>query len=333
MSNENLPHPRGGGGSSSLSVNDTIERRSSPVVAPRVWAMPDTPRARALGKELRVAREQSGLTLRQLGDLIGCSEAKVSRMETARRRLAPNSVRAFLDAVDVRGANRDRLLRLAYDIDEPVWWESGIGLPTQLTELIDAENRAVSITEVSEVLIPGLLQIPDYARALFAATDVAVEQLDRLIAVRLSRQRILNRADPVRYLVLLDEAALCRAVGGPAVMAAQLRAVLHACEASNVTVQVVPFSAGAHTGMDGPFLLLEFLRSRPVVHLEQRRCGAFLDDPEDVTPFQHARSRLCRTALSPNCSMELVAAYARRYECWEGTAHGDGTLAEIELQR
>ncbi|WP_258718652.1 helix-turn-helix transcriptional regulator [Saccharopolyspora gloriosae] len=295
--------------------------------------MSDTPRARALGKELRLAREQSGMTLRQLGDLIGCSEAKVSRMETARRRLSTNSVRAFLDAVDVRGANRDRLLRLAYDIDEPVWYESGIGLPAQLTELIDAENRAVGITEASEVLIPGLLQIPDYARALFVATDVPAEQLERLVAARLSRQRILERADPVRYLVLLDEAALCRAVGGPAVMAAQLHAVLDVCREPNITVQVVPFAAGAHTGLDGPFLLLEFARSRPTVHLEQRRCGAFLDDPEDVTPFQHARSRLCRTALSPSCSLELIAAYAHRYECWEGTAHGDGTLAEIELQR
>ncbi len=298
-----------------------------------VWAMSDTPRARALGKELRAVREQSGLTLRQLGDLIGCSEAKVSRMETARRRLAPNSVRAFLDAVDVRGANRDRLLRLAYDIDEPVWWESGIGLPAQLTELIDAEKRAVCITEASEVLVPGLLQIPDYARALFNATGVPAEQVDRLIGARLARQGILHRAEPTRYVVLLDEAALCRAVGGPAVMAAQLNAMCAVCREPNISLHVVPFTAGAHTGLDGPFLLLEFVRSRPVVHLEQRRCGAFLDDPEDVTPFLHARSSLCRTALSPDRSLELVAAYARRYECGEDTGHGDGALAEIELQR
>ncbi|MFR9728661.1 helix-turn-helix domain-containing protein [Saccharopolyspora sp. MS10] len=314
-------------------MNDTIERRSSPARPLRVWAMSDTPRARALGKELRAVREQSGLTLRQLGVLIGCSEAKVSRMETARRRLAPNSVRAFLDAVDVRGANRTRLLRLAYDIDEPVWCESGGGLPAQLTELIEAESRAVSITEVSEVLVPGLLQIPDYTRPLFRAADVPADQVDPRITARLARQRILHGPEPTRYQVLLDEAALCRPVGGPAAMAAQLRSVVTSCDSPNITVQVIPFTAGAHTGLDGPFLLLEFPRSRPLVHLEQRRCGAFLDDPDDVTPFQQARSRLCRAALSPNCSQELIAAYARRYESGEETNHGEGEMAEIELQR
>ena len=117
--------------------------------------MSDTPRARALGKELRSARAESGLTMRQVGTLIGCSEAKVSRLETARRRLSPPTVRAFLDALDVRGGERDRLLRMAHDIDRTAWWESGGGLPAQLTELADAESRAVRITELSEVLIPG----------------------------------------------------------------------------------------------------------------------------------------------------------------------------------
>ena len=176
-------------------------------------------------------------------------------------------MRAFLDAVDVRGANRDRLLRLAYDIDEPVWWESGVGLPAQLTELIDAEQRAVCITEVSEVLIPGLLQIPDYARALFLATGVPADRVDRLIAARLARQGVLHRAEPTRYVVLLDEAALCRAVGGPAVMAAQLNAVQAMCREPDISLHVVPFAQGAHTGLDGPFLLLEFVRSLSLIHI------------------------------------------------------------------
>ncbi|MBK0865776.1 helix-turn-helix domain-containing protein [Saccharopolyspora sp. HNM0986] len=296
--------------------------------------MSDTPRARALGKELRSARAESGLTMRQVGSLIGCSEAKVSRLETARRRLSPPTVRAFLDALDVRGGERDRLLRMAHDIDRTAWWESGGGLPAQLTELADAESRAVRITELSEVLIPGLLQIPEYSRALFAATEVEPQHRDRLVAARLARQQILNEPEPVRYLVLLDEAALRRAVGGRLVMADQLRAVLKTARLPNVTLQVMPFSLGAHTGLDGPFLLLEFERSKPLVHLEQRRCGAFLDAPEDVTPFQRARSTLCRTAMSPARSADLVAAYADAYEREEDT--GDGrreALAEVELQR
>lgn len=295
--------------------------------------MPDTPRARALGKELRAARKASGLTMRRLGDLIGCSEAKVSRMETARRRLAPHSVAAYLDALHLRGRERDRLLRLAQDLDRSAWWESGGGLPAQLTELADAETRAVRITEVSEVLIPGLLQIPEYSRALFAATDVPPDNVERLVAARLARQSALSAADPVEYRVLLDEAALCRAVGGAAVMAEQLRAVGKAARMPNVELRVVPFSVGAHTGLDGPFLLLEFCRDRPLVHVEQRRCGVFLEDPDDVAPFQRARSRLVRTAMSPDRSAELVIAHAEAYEREEDTGRARDPLAEVQLQR
>jgi len=273
------------------------------------------------------------MTMRRLGELIGCSEAKVSRLETARRRLDPRKVAAYLDALQVRGPERERLLRLARDLDRPGWWESGGGLPAQLTELADAENRAVRITEVSEVLIPGLLQIPEYSRALFAATDVPPDNVERLLAARQARQDVLTGADPVDYLVLLDEAALCRAVGGPAAMAEQLRALGKAAHMSNVELRVVPFAVGAHTGMDGPFLLLEFERDKPLVHVEQRRCGAFLDDAEDVAPFQRARSSLCRAAMDPDRSAELVAAYAEAYEREEAVGRGSSPLAQVELQR
>ena len=113
----------------------------------------------------------------------------------------------------------------------------------------------------------------------------------------------------------------------------QLRALGKAAHMSNVELRVVPFAVGAHTGMDGPFLLLEFERDKPLVHVEQRRCGAFLDDAEDVAPFQRARSSLCRAAMDPDRSAELVAAYAEAYEREEAVGRGSSPLAQVELQR
>ncbi|QUH05153.1 helix-turn-helix domain-containing protein [Saccharopolyspora erythraea] len=276
--------------------------------------MSDTPRARALAKELRAARKAAGLTLRELSERVGWSESKLSRLETAQRGLKPAAMTVVLDALGVTGSERDHLLKMAREIKQPTWWEFGGGLPTQLTELADAESRAVRITEVSEVLVPGLLQTREHSRALFAATGVEPERIEQRTAVRQVRQGILTKAEPVEYLVILDEAVLCRAVGGPKVMADQLRAMLKAAERPNITIQVVPFSAGAHTGLDGSFLILEFVRDRPIVHLEQRRSGAFLNDPDDVAPFFVARSNLQQAAMSPDETGDLIVAYAQRYD-------------------
>lgn len=278
--------------------------------------MQDTPRARALAKELRAARSAAGVTMRQVGEVLGWSEAKVSRFETAQRGLKLENVEAFLGALGVTGKARERLLKMAREIDQPVWWEFGGGLPVQLTELADAESRAVRITSVAQVRIPGLLQTREHSRALLSAVEVeSDERIEQLVAIRQVRQGILTKPDPVEYEAILDEALLCRAVGGGQAMADQLRHVIRAASRENVKIRVIPFAAGAHTGLDGGFHLLEFVRSRSIVHLEQRRSGAFLDDPEDVAPFVQARATLRQAALDPDESLELIAAYAKRHEC------------------
>ncbi|MEV0055439.1 helix-turn-helix transcriptional regulator [Saccharopolyspora shandongensis] len=119
--------------------------------------MSDTPRARALAKELRAARNAAGLTARELARVLGWSEAKVSRIETARRGILVQNVEAMLGVLGMKGEDRERLLKMARDIREPAWWELGRDLPQQLTALIDAEQRAKRITNVSLNLVPGLL--------------------------------------------------------------------------------------------------------------------------------------------------------------------------------
>lgn len=253
--------------------------------------------------------------MRQVGDVLGWSEAKVSRFETAQRGLNLETTKAFLDALSVTGVKRDRLLKMARELDQPVWWEFGGGVPVQLSELADAESRATRITSVAEIRIPGLLQTREHTRALLAAFGVEPDdRVEQLVAIRQVRQGILTKSDPVEYEAILDEAVLCRAVGGGRSMAEQLDELVRVASRDNITIRIVPFSAGEHTGLDGGFHLLEFVSSRPVVHLEQRRCGVFLDDPDDVAPFVQARSTLRQTALGPDDSLELISTYARRHE-------------------
>lgn len=201
-----------------------------------------------MAKELRAAREAAGLTLRELGNRLGWSESKVSRLETARRGLKVEPVTAILDTLGVTGIDRDRLLKMTREIHEPAWWELGRHLPAQLTALIDAEQRATRITSVALNTIPGLLQTRPYTREIMQAGGVDAQDIDDHVSIRQVRQGVLSKVDPAELWSFIDETALLRPVGGPRVMAEQLRRVLAASEEPNVTVQVLPLAVGAHAG-------------------------------------------------------------------------------------
>ncbi|PFG99598.1 helix-turn-helix protein [Saccharopolyspora erythraea NRRL 2338] len=267
-----------------------------------------------MAKELRAAREAAGLTLRELGNRLGWSESKVSRLETARRGLKVEPVTAILDTLGVTGIDRDRLLKMTREIHEPAWWELGRHLPAQLTALIDAEQRATRITSVALNTIPGLLQTRPYTREIMQAGGVDAQDIDDHVSIRQVRQGVLSKVDPAELWSFIDETALLRPVGGPRVMAEQLRRVLAASEEPNVTVQVLPLAVGAHAGLSGTFVLFEFIKARPVVFLEARSSGAFLDEPDDVSLFLDAVDRLGKHALAPGASREILSGYIKRYE-------------------
>lgn len=276
--------------------------------------MQDTPRARALGKELRAVREAAGLSMRQLGDKLGWSEAKVSRLETARRGLTSESVAAVLETLPVGELDRDRLLQMAKALDQPAWWELGRELPSQLTTLVDAEQRAVRITNVLLNVVPGLLQTRAYTRRIMDASGVAPEDLDDHVSIRQVRQGILSKRDPVDFRPFIDEAALMRPVGGARVMAEQLHQVVSTAESDNVRVRVLPLELGAHAGITGNFMLMEFVKARPLVFLEGRSSGAFIDDPEHVGVFFDAIEALREQASDVSASQEILRKYLRQYE-------------------
>ncbi|WP_139274005.1 helix-turn-helix domain-containing protein [Saccharopolyspora flava] len=276
--------------------------------------MSDTPRARILAKELRAARAATGMTARELARTLGWSEAKVSRIETARRGIRVEDVEAMLEVLKVRGKERERLVKMAAAVREPAWWEVGRDLPEQLSALIDAESRAKRITDVTLNVLPGLLQTRSYTRAIMESVDLADEEIEERIGIRQMRQGILSRRDPVELRAFIDETALIRPIGGARVMAQQLRQIVSATDEPNISARVLPVSMGVHAGLSGTFVLFEFSRSRPVVYMEARSTGAFIDEPDDVQPFLDSVELLEAQASDSEGSREILNAYVQQYE-------------------
>ena len=274
-----------------------------------------TVRTRGLGAELRDLRAATGLSTRAVAQQLGWSASTLNRMETGQRAISAEDVSALLVVYGVTGPDRDRLLDAARDSDHPGWWETApTGLPEQLPALIGFESQATRIIDVSLVLIPGLLQTPEYARAVMDAAGVPRVDAETRVATRLGRQVVLSRPDPPQFTAILDESALRRPIGGRAVMAYQLRHALRVAERPNVTIQVIPYNCGAHASLTGSFLILEFAKAQTIVHLEHTGSSLFVDAPEKVGPFVSAVDTLRDTALDSRRSAEFIASVAVEYE-------------------
>lgn len=274
-----------------------------------------TVRARGLGAELRDLRAAAGLSTRALAERLGWSASTISRIETGIRSISSEDVAALLVLYKVTGAERDRLVNLAKEADQPGWWETGSSaLPPQLPALISFEAQATQITDLSMTLAPGLLQTPNYIRAVMNCTGVPSQDVETLVATRMGRQAILTRPEPPELIAIVDEAALRRPLGGPTVMAEQLRHIVEASRRPNITVQVLPFELGGHTGVDGPYMLLDFASARSIVHLEHKRSCLFVDAPNEVAVFQQATDTLREAALDPVRSAKYLATVAAEYE-------------------
>lgn len=281
-----------------------------------VWCMSETtptPRAYILGGELRHAREKAGLTLRKLAERLDVSHSVIVRWEKGERIPSTESVSAVAAVLGIPAVERDRLIAGAREAaDEPVNSVSvGIaGMSAALSALMEFERTAVSITDVSPLLIPGLLQSSDYARAIIGDDPEA----EAKVAVRIGRRDVLTRERrPVRYTSYVLESALYQRVGDH-VMADQLRTVGKLASLPNVRVRVIPASVGFTAAHMGPFVLLEFAKAEPVVHLEHLRSSVFLRDRGDVEAYKAARDDLDRVAMSPTDSAELIADAINRTE-------------------
>src|SRR5215469_252050 len=274
-----------------------------------------TLRARRLALELLRRREAAGLSREEVASELEWSTSTIFRIETGRSRPQPGNVRALLVLYGVTGPERDGLIRLAREARQPGWWHSFRDvLPNPYEVFIGLEAGAASIRNFEPIVIPGLLQTEEYARQMSRGgpRELDRDDIDRRVQVRMERQRILGREDRPRLWAVVDEAVIRRVVGGPEVMREQLRYLIECAEQGKTTLQVVPFSAGAHAGTTGPFVIIDFPEPTDpaVVYVETLAGDLYLEERADVDRYTLAFDRLLAAALHPDDSVRLVQQVA-----------------------
>ncbi|MFI5893300.1 helix-turn-helix domain-containing protein [Actinoplanes sp. NPDC051513] len=267
-----------------------------------------TIRRRRLGVELRRHREDAGITIDVVADRLGCSPSKVSRIETGHTSAAPSDVQHILDIYGVEDSITAELVQIAREARQKGWWHP---YSTVLTgAYVGLETAARSIGAYEQQVVPGLLQSEEYAIALIrgARLDDTDQEIEQRVRVRMQRQALLIQDDPIDLRVVLDEAVLSRPVGGDAVMLDQLAKLIEAARLPNVTLQILPFAAGAHAGMDGSFVILEFEEEgdADVVFIDNATGGLFLEKSEELGKYVPLFDAIRSSALPPEESIEMI---------------------------
>ena len=259
-----------------------------------------------LGSQLRRLREARGVTREAAGYSIRASESKISRMELGRVSFKARDVEDLLTLYGVTDdVEREPLLGLARESSIAGWWHNYSDvLPGWFQTYVGLEGAASHISTYEVQFIHGLLQTDDYAHAVVTAghrTPIADEEVERRVALRLERQKLLLGENAPRLLCVLDEAALRRPFGTSAIMDGQLKHLAEISEHPNITVQVVPFESGGHAAESGAFTLLRFPESdlNDVVYLEQLTSALYLDKRDEVAQYDQVLDRLVDISLSP----------------------------------
>jgi len=283
--------------------------------SPMTTVQSPTVRRRRLAMELRRLREEANRSCEEVARHLGCSPSKISRIELARRPASIGDVRLLLDYYGVDGAQAEALLALAKDAKQKGWWHAHEdALPESFQVFVGLETEASAIRTFEPLLIPGLLQTEEYARAvLLTAVGADPSDVEQRAQVRMTRQAVLHRPNPVRLWALLDEAALHRPVGGPTVMRAQLERLVELAELPHITLQVLPFSAGAHPAMSGAFVMLEFPSPNDptIVYLDSLTGGLYTEKAAEIERFSLMWEHLRAKACAPDESVALIAAKAK----------------------
>ena len=269
-----------------------------------------------LGGQLRRLREAAGMTPEQAGYEIRASRSKISRLENGRVKLKSRDVTDLLTLYGVTDEDtRSKFLALVRQSNTEDWWRkySDI-LPDWFETYVGLEAAAATIRSFEVQFVHGLFQTEDYARAVSRLRKAASDdEIERRVALRLKRQDLLSRPDPPYIWSVMDEAVLRRAVGGPAVMRAQFQHLIEVAELPHVTLQVVPFARGVHSGESGSFTVLRFEeRYLPdVVYIEQLTGATYLDQRSDVEHYLAVVDELSTVALTPGGTTHFIEQVAR----------------------
>jgi transcriptional regulator with XRE-family HTH domain len=266
----------------------------------------------ALGSRLRRLREASGVTREAAGYLIRGSSSKISRLELGRVGFKERDVADLLTLYGVSDEQeREVFLALVRQANAPGWWrEYGDVLPSWFEPYLGLEQAASVIRIYEPALVPGLLQTPDYARAVMQLRYVQASApgVERCVALRMARQEFLTQPGAPELWVMLDESALRRRVGCPAVQREQLLHLIQMAQRPNITLQVVPLQVGGPVAVGGPFTILrlsEFGLS-DVVYLEHLASACYLDKQRDTVGYRAIMDSLCVEANSPEASIHFL---------------------------
>ncbi|MEU9717825.1 helix-turn-helix transcriptional regulator [Streptomyces sp. NPDC047976] len=288
----------------------------------RSTASPSTVLGRQLGDELRRLREASGLTTAEAAAALDCTKGKISRIENGRVTVRLPDLTAMLDAYGVTDEDtRTRLGTVAKKANRrrrEGWWNQyGPVLADTYRDYIALEAIAGSIRTFQAQLIPGLLQLPEYIRAVTVASKQWQngDEIEKFVQVRLARQERLAGPDPLHLWAVISEGVLLQEVGGPRVMHAQLEHLLAASELPNVTVQVLPFSRGAHASMFGPYVVLGFREegALDVVLADNPTGSTWFEREAEVARYQDLFDAARTSALSPVESRTVIQRRAKEH--------------------
>jgi len=266
---------------------------------------------RQLGAELRRLRERAQRTVSDVATELGWSESKLSRIETANTSIRNADLNRLLGIYKVPDQDASRLTAFANMSRQRAWWEGyGDALLDPYKTLLGFEAEARAIYTYDAIILHGLLQTNEYASAIIRAVSVGErpDVIDQRVAVRMARQAVLTREPPVELFSVIDEAVLRRPVGGPDVMRRQLMRLVEVSEQPAITIQVLPFTVGAHRGADGSFSILEFPTGvdDPLAYCDGMTGGVFRSKSDDLRRYWSSLESLRAAALGPAESTEFI---------------------------
>ncbi len=269
-----------------------------------------TTRRRQLGADLRRLREATGLTLEEAGARVGISKATLSRYETKEGAVKWPAVEALCREYGASDEERQALVELAKGAKIQGWWRSlADPIPESMNLMLTLEDEVVREDHYASMYIPGLLQTRAYAEAVHRASEVQCpeREVQHMVDIRMKRQELLDRDEPPHLWCVIDEAALRRRVGGQSVMRAQLEHLLTASQRPHVTIQVLPFSSGAHAAAVGSFAVLRGPTPElDVVYVDLIGGGLFMEKRQELDRYRLAFEYLSAQALDLESSVEII---------------------------
>jgi transcriptional regulator with XRE-family HTH domain len=266
---------------------------------------------RRLRIQLLAAREEKGLTQRNVANDMDWSLSKMNRIETGKTGISTNDLRALLRLYDITDQERvDHTLSLAREARQDPWWGSYRDVASrELQELLEYESVSSAIRQFETIFVPGIVQTSDYASTVLQVFhgDEPKEHVRRLVKLRTSRAQLLARENAPAFHFILDESVIRRQVGSPSIMREQVQTLMEVAELPNVHIQVVAFEAGLHRGTTEAFEIIQFGDSRDVdaVFVEGPQ-DFFVEDLDGIRRYPEIFRQIANVALSPEETMKLL---------------------------